>query len=160
MTKRTKTVVAAFVAFGLLATAATAAAADMSVLDKRKDLMKNVVLKNFKVVKDFAKEGKGSAADVKKAADALAAAAAKIPPLFTKGTGRPDVDPRKTRAVARIWEDWAGFEAAAKVLGDEAAKLAGVAAGGDKRAIVAQFINTGKKGCGGCHKSFRGKKVK
>jgi len=151
---------AGFLAVGLLAANGAATAADMSVIDKRKDLMKNVVAKNFGVVKEFIEKDKGSTADVKKAADALAAAAPKIAPLFTKGTGRPEVDPKKTRAEAKIWQDWAGFEKTAKALGDEAAKLSKVAASGDKEAIKKQFVETGKNGCGACHKPFRGEEVK
>ena len=147
-------------ATGVLGLTGQTTAADISVIEKRKDTMEKVVLKNFVVVKDFVKKGKGSAADVGKAADALVAVAAKIPALFPKGTGRPDVDAKTTRALPKIWEDWTGFEAAAKSLGAEAAKLSMVAAKGGKEEIAAQFIATGKKGCGGCHKSFRGKKVK
>jgi cytochrome c556 len=151
---------AGFLAVGFLAANGAATAADMSAIDKRQDLMKNVVLKNFKTVKDFVETMKGSPADVKKAADELAQAAPKIAPLFVKGTGRPDVDPKKTRAEAKIWQDWAGFEAAAKAMGDEAAKLAEIAAKGDDKAIEAQFKVLGAKGCGTCHKPFRGEEVK
>lgn len=151
---------AAFLGFAVLAAAGAVTAADMSTVDKRKDLMKNVVLKNFKVAKDFVETMKGSPADVKQAADELVAASAKIPGLFPKGTGRPDVDAKKTRAEAKIWQDWAGFEAAAKTLGAEAAKLSAAAATGDDKAIEAQFKATGAKGCGACHKSFRGEEVK
>jgi len=136
------------------------AAVDMSVIDKRKDVMKKVVLKNFKVIKSFVKDGNGTAADVAKAAMALSAVAPKIAPLFPKGTGRHEVDAKKTRANPEIWTDWAKFEAAAKALGTEAAKLSKIAAGGNKDAIAQQFRMTGKNGCGACHKSFRGKKVK
>ena len=59
---------------GFMAANAPVSAVDMSVIDKRKDVMKNVVLKNFKVIKGFVKEGKGTAADVAKAAMALSAA--------------------------------------------------------------------------------------
>ena len=137
-----------------------APAADMSVIDKRKDVMTKIVLKNFKVVMDFVKKGEGSARDVQKAADALAQVATKIPPLFPEGTGRPEVDAKKTRANPEIWLDWNKFMASAKTLGTEAAKLSKAAAGGDKGAIAQQFVATGMKGCGGCHKSFRGAKVK
>ncbi len=147
-------------AAGNLVLAGVAGAAEMSIIEKRRDVMKNVVLKNFAIVKKFVKEGKGTAADVGKAAQALSAVAPKIPALFPKGTGRPDVDEKKTRAMAKIWEDWSSFEAGAKVLGTEAAKLAKIAAGGDKEAIAAQFVASGKFGCGGCHKPFRGPKVK
>ena len=152
--------VTAGLVLGLLAAATPVSAVDMSAIDKRKDVMKNVVLKNFKVVKSFVKEGKGSASDVQKAAEALAAVAPKIPPLFPKGTGRPGVDAKKTRANPEIWMDWDKFVATAKTLGTEAAKLSKVAASGNKEAIAQQFTATGKKGCGGCHKTFRGKKVK
>ena len=151
---------AGFLAVGFVAANGAATAADMSVIDKRKDLMKNVVGKNFGVVKNFIEKGQGSAADVKKAADALVAAAPKIAPLFVKGTGRPDVDPKKTRAVAKIWEDWASFETNIKALQTEAAKLSKIADGGDKEAIKKQFGETGKNGCGACHKPFRGDEVK
>lgn len=152
--------VAGFLAIAFLAATGAAIAADMSAIDTRKDLMKNVVLKNFKVAKDFVETMQGTPADVKKAADALVAASAKMPTLFPKGTGRPDVDPKKTRAEAKIWQDWAGFEAAAKALGAEAAKLSQVAAKGNDSEIAAQFKATGKNGCGGCHKDFRGEEVK
>lgn len=164
MTSRSKLlaagIAAAFLGFAILAATGGATAADMSAIDKRKDLMKNVVLKNFKVAKDFVETMKGSPADVKKAADELVAASAKIAALFPKGTGRPDVDPKKTRADAAIWKDWAGFEAAAKAMGAEAAKLSAIAAKGDDRAIEAQYKALGGKGCGACHKSFRGDEVK
>ena len=152
-------VAAGFLAVAVLAATGAATAADMTVIDKRKDLMKKVVLKNFKTVKDFVETMQGSPADVKKAADELAAAAPQIPALFVKGTGRPDVDPKNTRAEAKIWQDWAGFEKAAKALGNEAMKLSQVAAKGDDKAIEAQYKALGKNGCGGCHKPFRGEKV-
>jgi len=135
-------------------------AAELAVIEKRQALMKDVVLKNFKVIKGFVEKGEGSAADVGKAATALSAAAAQMPPLFPEGTGRGDVDAKKTRAMPEIWLDWDKFVAGSKVLGTEAAKLAEVAATGDKGAIAAQFGVTGKKGCGGCHKPFRGDKIK
>ncbi len=80
--------------------------------------------------------------------------------FVTKGTGTAADVAKMTRALPKIWEDWAGFEASAKVLADEAAKLATVAATGDAAAIKAQFAMVGKNGCGGCHKVYRGDKVK
>ena len=93
-------------AAGNLVLAGVAGAADMSIIEKRRDVMKNVVLKNFAVVKNYVQKGQGSAADVAKAAQALSVVAPKLPALFPKGTGRPDVDAKKTRAMAKIWEDW------------------------------------------------------
>lgn len=85
-------------------------------------------------------------------ARAIAELAKLIPSIFPQGTGP---DKAETRALPKIWEDWAGFEAAAKRLQEEAAKLAEVAKGGDAAAIGEQMGNMGKKGCGGCHKPFR-----
>lgn len=131
-----------------------------AVIEKRIAYMKNDILKPFLTIKGFVKDGKGSAADVAKAATALSAAAGGIVADYPKGSGRGDHDDKVTRALPKIWEDWAGFEKAAAALGAEAAKLASVAAGGDKDAIGAQFGMVGKNGCGGCHKPFRGEKVK
>lgn len=138
----------------------TAAAAGKADIEKRVAFMKTDILKPFLVVKGFVKEGKGTAADVAKAATALSAAAGGISKGYPKGTARGDFDAKLTRALPKIWEDWNGFEAAAKRLAAESAKLATVAAGGDAGAIAAQFGMTGKNGCGGCHKPFRGEKVK
>ena len=102
----------------------TASAVEMAIIDKRIDVMKNVVLKNFKVLKGYLEKKQGTASDVARAAGALAAVAPKIPALFPQGTGRPTVDAKKTRAKADIWQDWKKFVAGSKVLETEAAKLA------------------------------------
>jgi len=136
------------------------AAEGKEVIEKRIALMKGGVLKNFLYVKKFAKEGKGTAAGVNAHAHLLNAASKEIVALFPKGTGRGDFDDKTTRSVAKIWEDWDDFKKAAEGLTRESAKLAEVAAGGDKDVIAAQFGKTGKIGCGGCHKPFRGAKVK
>lgn len=141
-------------------TSPAVAADGKAVIEKRVAFMKKDILKPWLVIKGFVKDHKGSAADVAKAATALSGAAHGIAPLFPKGTARGDFDAKLTRALPKIWEDWKGFEDAAGVLAAEAAKLASVAAGGDAAAIAAQFGNTGKFGCGGCHKPFRGDKVK
>jgi len=77
-----------------------------------------------------------------------------ITSLFPKGTGNDSA--YKTRALPKIWNDWAHFAAAAKKLEAESAKLVEVAAGGDVAAIGAQLGNMGKA-CGGCHKPYRAK---
>jgi cytochrome c556 len=139
----------------------TAIAADgKAVIEKRVNHMRTDILKPFLVIKGFVKDGKGSAADVAKAATALSAAAHGITAGYPKGTARGDYDAKVTRALPAIWKDWAGFEKAAGVLAAEAAVLANVAAGGDAGEIAAQFGSTGKHGCGGCHTPFRGDKVK
>lgn len=122
--------------------------------------MKKVVGKNWKAIKAYAKKGEGTPAAVAAHAEAISKAAAKIPALFPKGTGRGDYSDKMTRALPAIWKDWSGFEKGAKALATESAKLAVIARNGDKDAIVKQIGATGKLGCGGCHKPFRGAKVK
>jgi cytochrome c556 len=63
-----------------------------------------------------------------------------------------------TRALPKIWENWSGFEADAKMLSDNAAKLSAALAAGDMDAAKAQFAAVGKV-CGTCHKDYRGDKV-
>ncbi len=138
----------------------TVAAEGKMAIEMRLKLMKGGVLKNFLYVKKFVKEGKGSTAGVAAHASLLNDASTQIVAYFPKGSGRGDFDEKTTRALPKIWENWRGFEAAAMRLTDESANLARVAAGGDKDAIAKQFGRMGKLGCGGCHKLFRGAKVK
>ena len=144
--------------------APTVAAEGKMAIEMRLKLMKGGVLKNFLYVKKFVKEGKGSAAGVAAGVAAHASllndASTQIVAHFPKGSGRGDFDEKTTRALPKIWENWRGFQAAAMRLTEESAKLARVAAGGDKNAIAKQFGQMGKLGCGGCHKMFRGAKVK
>lgn len=153
-------VVAAVAAPWAFSTASLNAAEGEAAIKARIDLMKKDVLDNWKPIKAYAKSGKGSPADVSRHAKALGAAAKKIPPLFPKGTGRGDYPDTVTRALPDIWKDWKGFEKATQDLVDQSAALAKVADGGNKDAIVKQIGMTGKIGCGGCHKPFRGAKVK
>ena len=78
-----------------------------------------------------------------------------LPDLFPKGTGQDNYP--ETRALPELWNDLAKFEASAKDLQVQSAKLAAVAEGGDLAAIGAQLENLGKA-CGSCHKPFRAKK--
>jgi cytochrome c556 len=75
--------------------------------------------------------------------------------LFPKGTSQ--MDSAKTRALPEIWDDFSKFEAAAKVLETQSAKMIEVAESGDVAAIGGQLQNMGKA-CGGCHKPFRQEK--
>lgn len=149
----------AIVGLLMLSTPSSAASGEAAI-EARIDLMRKDVLQNWKPITAYAKEGKGSPADVARRAKALSAAAAKIPALFPRGTARGDFPDKVTRALPAIWRDWAGFEKATKALVDESAKLSKIAGGGDKSAIIMQIGMTGKNGCGGCHKPFRGAKVK
>ena len=74
-----------------------------------------------------------------------------IPGLFPKGSG-PEAGV-KTAALPAIWQNQADFDAHAKKLEEESAKLM---AANDEASFKAQFGNVGKT-CGGCHETFRAK---
>lgn len=114
--------------------------------------------KNMKAIAGFLKKDQGTAADVAERAANIANWAKDIPSWFPEGTSMEEVAKPETGAKAKIWQDWAKFEDAARNLSKEATKLAEVAGnGGDKGAIGEQFGKMGKQGCGGCHKPFREK---
>lgn len=85
-------------------------------------------------------------------ARAIANAANAIPTMFPKGS---DDKAGKTAALAKIWEDQAGFKKAAESMGMSATKLADALKGGDAAAALAAFGAVGKDGCGGCHGAYR-----
>ncbi len=130
-----------------------------AAIKERRALMKSIS-KNWKPIKAYAKSGQGSAADVAKRAKAINATTDKMLALFPKGTGRGDYSDKQTRALPAIWKDWAGFKKANAALAEESAKLAAIAASGNQQAIAKQVGVMGKRGCGGCHKPFRGAKAK
>ncbi|MCG8546449.1 MAG: cytochrome c [Alphaproteobacteria bacterium] len=134
------------------------AASGEEAIKERKALMKNIV-NNWKPIKAYAK-GTGTPADVAKHAAALTEDSKRIVALFPKGTGRGDFPDKVTRALPAIWNDWSEFEKIANVMIEESEKLERVAKAGNKEAIVQQIGLTGRLGCGGCHKPFRGAKVK
>ncbi len=74
-----------------------------------------------------------------------------IPTLFPKGSG-PEAGV-KTAALPAIWQNQADFDAHAKKLEEESAKLM---AANDEASFKAQFPNVGKT-CGGCHETYRAK---
>ena len=131
-----------------------------AVIKQRIELMRKGVLDNFKVIMAFAKDGKGSMADVAAAAKGIKASAEKLLPLFPKGTGRPDYSDKETRSLATIWEDWATFEKANNAMATHAVAIAKHAAANNADGVKASFGMMGKEGCGGCHKPFRGPKAK
>ncbi|MND03882.1 Cytochrome c' [compost metagenome] len=61
-----------------------------------------------------------------------------------------------SKALPAVYDNAAGFSAAAGRLENEAAKLVAVSRGGDEAAIKAQIGAVGKT-CGGCHNDFRQK---
>ena len=161
MRNLTCVIIAALVlAAGSLAGGPAAAAEGKAAIEMSVGFMKKDILKPFLVIKKFVKDGAGTTQNVAASARNINAVAGKIPSLFPKGTSRGEFDEKLTRALPKIWQDWKGFEAATAALVAESAKLAKVADVGDPVAISAQFAMMGKLGCGGCHKPFRGAKVK
>ncbi|HEX2113949.1 MAG TPA: cytochrome c [Alphaproteobacteria bacterium] len=77
-----------------------------------------------------------------------------IPTVFPQGSG-PEAG--KTDALPAIWQNWADFQAKAKALETESAKLLQLAQAGDEAGFKAQFPAVGRT-CGGCHEGYRVKK--
>jgi cytochrome c556 len=73
-----------------------------------------------------------------------------LPRLFPAGSGREAVP--TTRAKPDVWSNRAEFEAAAKRLADETAKLSAAAKTGNLDAIKAAF-GPATQACGGCHEA-------
>jgi len=98
---------------------------------------------------DAMKKGIDSGADVAPfaaGAKDIADWGKKIPTMFPPGTETGD----GTHAQPAIWTDRATFDQNAENLATNAAKLADVAATGDKAAFAAQWKTTGGT-CGSCH---------
>ena len=129
--------------------------AEAGVIKDRKALMR-IVGKSNKIIKKY-KKGKASADEAIKAAKALRKATVDSlnKNLYRKGTTRPEIDPKKTRTLAKAWQDWEGFVKAGEKSANRATKFITLVKAGDH--AVAKKI---KLGCGGCHKPYRGKKVK
>lgn len=136
-----------------------AAMKTQEALKARKEAMKSMSA-DMKDIRAFVKDGKGTTATVADKAGEIAATARQLPDLFPNGSGRGNLSDKETRALPKIWSDWADFENASTVLVVEAGKLAEFAKAGDQNALADQFARLGKVGCGGCHKTYRGAKVK
>tara|TARA_B100000519_G_scaffold175748_1_gene164456 strand:+ start:239 stop:721 length:483 start_codon:yes stop_codon:yes gene_type:complete len=123
----------------------------MIVIKERKALMKKVV-KATRIIKKY-KKGKASANEAIAAAKALRKAmnASIDKRLYPKNSTRPDVSAKKTRAKANILSEWEAFVEAGKKSAKLASKFIEVAKVGQGEAKFA---------CGGCHKPYRGKKVR
>jgi cytochrome c556 len=141
------------------------AASGEAAIKARVDFMDDEIGGHWKPLAAFAKNGKGSLADVEKNAMALAKLAKKIPAHFPKDSGRGNYPDKVTRALPVIWTDWEGFKKDAQNLADGSEKLARLAKEGDKDAVVTLIGSSGsysktKIGCAECHKTFRGAKAK
>lgn len=106
----------------------------------------------FKALSDQLKSPNPDKAQVAALSKRVNEIAPKIATWFPAGSG-PEAGV-KTRAKADIWARGAEFQADAKALTVETAKLAALGAKGDIDGARAQFKAVGAK-CGACHKPFR-----
>ncbi len=146
--------VAMAVAFGVLAGAVAYAADDpKQVVKYRKSVMK-AQSAHLKAIKAIVRGKVGFTGLLGNHAMALDLTGKGLTDLFPPGTGPDKI---KSKATPEVWRDWKKFEASAKNLQLETAKLVKIANGGDMKAAAAQFKAVGKA-CGGCHKPFRASK--
>lgn len=148
-----KQFVAAGLAAAVLGAGMATGPAYADAVKDRQSAMKNISKAN-KVLVAYSK-GKGSRAAAVAAANQIASIAKDLPGMFPKGSG--DGYGKTTRAKAAIWTDWAKFEKAADALGMAAGTVA-KQMGSDKTLMAA--AGSVRKACGGCHKPFRGPKLK
>lgn len=140
----------AVVATVLVAGIAGVAQASEAVTEYRKENMEIIGSHMHSMVK-ILKGQVSNSDDLALHAKGLADAA-----TMTAGAFKEESMDGKTEAKKAIWSDWAKFEQAADKLKTESAKMAELAAGGDKSAIGAQLGALGKT-CKGCHDDFKEK---
>ncbi len=150
----TASVMSAFVAIAIGATAAMAQMSGEQAVKARTDLMKAMSADN-KIVVAAAKSGEIDDKAIK-AAQNISDNAKKIPALFPAGTGD---DKLRTRAKSAIWQEQTAFTGHAKDLETGFATLVSAAKAGDKAAVGATFAKA-SQACAACHKQFRGPELK
>ena len=143
----------ALVSGALAGAVAYAAAEPAYVVSFRKAVM-SAQDDHFKAIKAIVRGKVGFTGQLANHAKAHDLTGKGLTDLFPAGTGPDKIT---TSAKADIWRDWKKFEASAKKLQQETAKLVKIANGGDMKAAAAQFKAVGKA-CGGCHKLFRASK--
>ena len=143
--------VAAFVGLMAVAEAQTGA---LQAIATRQDAMKGQGAAMRSLTPIVRGESPWSQETAVKAATTLHDTAKVIPSVFPQGSG-PDAG--KTDALPAIWQNFADFQAKAKALETESAKLLQLAQAGDQAGFKAQFPAVGRA-CGGCHQTYRVKK--
>jgi len=108
--------------------------------------------KAFKTIRDEVRATPPDTAAIKSAAQVVKDASVNQFKWFPEGSGPKEGV--KTRAKAEIWTKPQDFEAAQKLLAEQADKFNTVAASGDVAAIRTQFMEVGKA-CKNCHDTFR-----
>lgn len=109
----------------------------------------------MKTAGDQLKSSAPALEQIRPAVQTIKTHAADLANWFPQSTG-PEAG-IETEALARIWEDPAGFQAAHQRLVDESNKLSDMATGDDLAAIGAQASAVGGA-CKNCHDNFRQKK--
>ena len=164
--KFTKLVVAtAIYGVALIAAVPSHAASGEEIIKSRIYFMEEDMGGPWKVLAAFARNGKGTLAEVEDNAIALAMLSKKIATHFPKDTGRGNYPEKMTRALPVIWTNQDGFRKDIQRLADGSEKLARLAKEGNKDAVVAMIGASGNYartqiGCAECHKTFRGEKAK
>ena len=82
-------------------------------------------------------------------AAAIAALSKNVPELFPEGS-----DFGETDAKIAIWDDWSGFEEAARKSSEAAQAYQEAAGSGDRAAVAAAFKDLSDT-CKGCHEDYR-----
>ena len=83
-------------------------------------------------------------------AETLAMTAQQIPALFPEGSLT-----EKSKAKPEVWQKWAEFEAAAKNLETQAAKLRDASRAKNEQLTQDLVKDFGRQACGTCHTPFR-----
>ncbi len=143
-------------ALGLGAGAAVYAANDPKLVAKYRRMVMQSQAAHMKVMGAVVKGVVDFTDHLPSHALALDAAGKNLVDLYPPGIG---ADKLENQAKPEIWQNWEKFEAGARRLGQETAKLVEISKSGDFEAFAAQFKAVGKA-CGGCHKPFRAKKKK
>ena len=122
--------------------------ASADVVKERQKLMKTIAKTN-KLIRAAAENGNSDLASVN--AQKLVLAAQKFVQLFPKGTDRGSLDPSLTRSKPEIWSQWSQF----KMENDTMIQIAENIIGGGLRGVE-DLTNS----CSGCHRKFRGSKIR
>jgi cytochrome c556 len=141
------TVVVAGVALVAAACATMESKPPAQVVEERQKLMKanGAAWKN---VQDNAKTGNWAV--VAANADTISKNAAQIPALFPAGSMT-----EKSKAKPEIWQKKAEFDAVAKKMETEGARLRDTARTGNAQMTNAIIKDFGRNACGACHQPFR-----
>ena len=158
-------VIAAVSSLTMWGTRPAQAASGEEIIKARINFMEEEIGREWKVLANFAKNGKGALSDVEKSANALVGLAKKIPEHFPKDSGRGNFPDDMTRALPDIWKDPKAFSKAIQHFSDKSTELANLAKAGNKDAAVNLIGTSGSYaksniGCNDCHESFRGARVK